>query len=206
MTTLTQKLRHNRGASITLALLFFLMCILVAGTVLAAASAAAARAAARDDEQQAYLAVSSAVEFVRDDLANAAEFKAVIEKSQVGTITTVKGSTFTPDDVTDCVLWQLLYDGAVAIQTGSAVSYPIPLTFSGITGVDEVTLNFTMDGTYNIICTFKTDESLYTMSLVSQATTTTSTHTVKDGDNAEITETFTVTWGPATIEKGVATT
>jgi hypothetical protein len=196
MTTLTNKLRHNRGASITLALLFFLMCILVAGSVLAAASAAVARAAARDDEQQAYLAVSSAAEFVRDDLAKVE--KLVAEKGTTDWIT----SSDTSDD---CVLWELLSDG-VATIAGGETSYNNTLTFKlDGTEVDDVKLNFTMDNTYSITCMFSivdnpatsSNESLfYSMSLSSQAITFEVT-----------TEEYEIYWmTPATIEKGVATT
>jgi F0F1-type ATP synthase membrane subunit c/vacuolar-type H+-ATPase subunit K len=204
MTTLTHKLRHNRGASLALALLFFLMCALVAATVLAAAGAAATRAAARDDEQQSYFAVSSAAAFVRDDLARATEFVATQVRYEgtppAGAAPLPWGTTSTAPD---CILWELLSEGTMTILGGES-SYEKALTFSGITGVEEVTLKFTMDETYNIICTFTTAPSLYTMSLTSQATTTSQTDTTIYTSYDEIAETFTAIWGPAEISKGEA--
>jgi hypothetical protein len=202
-----------------LALLFLLMCILVAGTVMAAASAAAARAAERGDEQQAYLAVSSAAEFVRGDLATVTEFVATRMETYTGDPLTVTSDTdWSSSSTATAILWDLLLEGAMSITTGGG-DYTRELKFSGITGVDDVTLDFTMDSTYNIICTFTTEPadpaaaSLYTMSLVSQATTSLQVDTTNimedDGitiGTQEVTQTLTVTWGPAEIAKGEAAT
>jgi hypothetical protein len=209
MTTLTHKLRHNRGASITLALLFLLMCSLVAGSVLAAASAAATRAAARGDEQQAYLAVSSAAEFVFDDLAKAADLVATATDDTLEDWE-ITSDPPAPTDV--CVLWGLLSDGVETIveSPASDPSYEETLTFTldgtEFAEVGVVTLIFTMDSEYNITYTFTTDdlatpadESIYTMSFVSYAD-------IIDPPPDEITDTFTLAWASEEIQKGKAAT
>lgn len=65
------KLNSRRGASLLLALLFFLICALAASSVLMAAASNAGRARGSREEHQRYLALSSAMRLVCDDLARA---------------------------------------------------------------------------------------------------------------------------------------
>lgn len=69
-----KKLNSRRGASFLLALLFFLVCGLVASSVLMAASSNAGRSRSSREEHQTYLAISSAVRLLCDEL-NAAEYR-----------------------------------------------------------------------------------------------------------------------------------
>ena len=68
MEALKEKLNSRRGASILLALLFMLMCILVAASVVMAASSNAGKIKSNKEEQQKYLTLSSAVNFLVDEL------------------------------------------------------------------------------------------------------------------------------------------
>lgn len=64
-----QKLHSARGASMLIALLFFLVAMMVGAVVLTAASTNAGRVARIRREQQNYLAVASAAELVKEDIA-----------------------------------------------------------------------------------------------------------------------------------------
>lgn len=68
MKTLCRKLNSRTGASIVVALLFFLLCLTVGAVVLTAASANAGRVKRIEGEQQAYFAVRSAAELLRDEV------------------------------------------------------------------------------------------------------------------------------------------
>lgn len=68
MNAICRKLNSRRGASILIALLLFLVCAFVGGAVLAAAYQNASRAPAARQEEQDYLAVSSAVQLLKDEI------------------------------------------------------------------------------------------------------------------------------------------
>ena len=71
MTRLSQKLHSKRGASILLALMFFLICGFVGAVVLGSAVTNAEKLQGRKEDQQAYYAVSSAARLIRDALDGA---------------------------------------------------------------------------------------------------------------------------------------
>lgn len=62
----TKKLKSNVGASMLLALAFFLMCFFVASVVMASASVNASRAMAQKEEQRSYFAIQSAQNMIKD--------------------------------------------------------------------------------------------------------------------------------------------
>jgi len=61
-----KKLNSQRGASITIALLFFLICAVIGSVVLAAGTAAAGRVSSIAESDQKYKSVSSAAKMIRD--------------------------------------------------------------------------------------------------------------------------------------------
>lgn len=65
------KLKSNRGASILMAMLFLLVCMLVSSSVLMAAGSNAGKRQSNYQEQQKYLALSSALRLVCDDICAA---------------------------------------------------------------------------------------------------------------------------------------
>lgn len=67
------KMKSCRGASILMALLFWLVCMLVASSVLMAAASNSGKLRSNQQEQQKYLALSSALRLVCDELT-AAEY------------------------------------------------------------------------------------------------------------------------------------
>jgi len=93
-----RKLQSQAGASLFIALLFFLVALTVGAVILTAAVTDAGRIARNRQEQQAYLAVSSAAMLVREDLREAAltiRYQAVTTK----TTTTVMGEDGNPYNV-----------------------------------------------------------------------------------------------------------
>ncbi len=65
-TVFTKKLKSKTGASMLLALAFFLMCFFVASVVMASASVNASRAMAQKEEQRSYFAIQSAQNLIKD--------------------------------------------------------------------------------------------------------------------------------------------
>ena len=68
MTALGRKLRSRRGASMLLALLFLLICVMVSASILMAAASNAGKHRSNLNEHQTYLALSSAVSLLCDEL------------------------------------------------------------------------------------------------------------------------------------------
>lgn len=71
---ISRKLRDQRGASLLLALLFLLICSMVAASILMAAAANAGKHRSNLEEHQVYLALSSAVSTLCDEL-NRSEYR-----------------------------------------------------------------------------------------------------------------------------------
>lgn len=71
MKKIREKLRSESGASILLALLFFLLCAMVGASVLMAAASNAGKSRSSREEQQKYLTLSSALQLVCDELTAA---------------------------------------------------------------------------------------------------------------------------------------
>lgn len=72
MKRIREKLRSQSGASILLALLFFLLCSMVGASVLMAAASNAGKVNSSKEEQQKYLVLSSALRMVCGELERAA--------------------------------------------------------------------------------------------------------------------------------------
>lgn len=68
MNTMRRKLNSQSGASIVIALIFFLLCLTVGAVVLTAATANVGRVTRIQNQQQAYFAVRSAAELLRDEI------------------------------------------------------------------------------------------------------------------------------------------
>ncbi len=65
-----RKLKSQRGASILLAMLFLEVCMMAGASILMAASSHAGKIRSNQQEQQVYLALSSALKMVTDDLTS----------------------------------------------------------------------------------------------------------------------------------------
>lgn len=87
-TALKRKLQSQRGASLLLALLFLALCSLVSATILMAAVSNAGKARSNLREHQSYLALSSAVDLICDEIVRSEyqgiyNYKEVVEETPV---------------------------------------------------------------------------------------------------------------------------
>lgn len=96
MKKIREKLRSQSGASILIALLFFLLCAMVGASVLMAAASNAGKSRSSREEQQKYLTLSSALQLVCDELT-AAEYTGKYDYTYTPSVTTKNedGSTTT---------------------------------------------------------------------------------------------------------------
>ena len=99
----TKKLKSNTGASILLALAFFLMCFFVASVVMASASVNASRAMAQKEEQRSFFAIQSAQNLIKDMFgeingANRSESRQTVKLNPAKTVDPLTGTeTFVYD-------------------------------------------------------------------------------------------------------------
>lgn len=103
-----KKLRSERGASITFALLLFLVCAVVGSVVLAAGTVAAGRIANMARMDQKYFSVASAVQLLEEEL----DKKTVtIVRTEKSTEKTVNGVASAPEKE-----WKTVIDGGTRIE------------------------------------------------------------------------------------------
>ena len=80
MQAIRRKLNSQRGASMLMALLLMLVGIMVSAVIISAATSAAVNKRSEKEQQQAYLAVNSAAELVRDDFQSPIHRKTFLKK------------------------------------------------------------------------------------------------------------------------------
>lgn len=167
MIKLRQKLKSESGASIVIALVFFLLCLTVGAVVLTAASANAGRVKRIEGEQQAYFAVRSAAELLRDEIEGSS-FEALYEKYMSGENApgrlaqphyTLKGldeeqlpSLFAliRDDAKN--VFQARYEGASAEERSAIWTVAAP-------DMPRVTVQYRMDEAYGMTLALDTEDT-----------------------------------------------
>lgn len=115
MGSIRGKLRSQRGASILLALLFFLVCAMVGASVLMAAASNAGKSRSSREEQQKYLTLSSAMQLVCDELT-AAEYTASFSQTKIVSIQKNMGTAEKPQMVHD--YYEYYYKQNIGSYTG----------------------------------------------------------------------------------------
>ena len=144
MQAIRRKLNSQRGASMLMALLLMLVGIMVSAVIISAATSAAVNKRSEKEQQQAYLAVSSAAELVRDDFQSVAgRYKLVTTTvtNDDGTTTVTKntiGATCAVGDMIDDIAEMLV--GNTPTNT-----YDKTYTFS-VDGYEDVTADFLIVG------------------------------------------------------------
>ena len=207
MRALRQKLNSQRGASILIAMVFFLLCLTVGAVVLTAATANAGRLASRRQEEQNYLTVSSAARLLRDELAGA-EFQVVTTSVYMPDDEGVAGETST-----DAV--GLLEPFAAQAREVSEGTTPASRTFQIDASGENVTfatvsVTAIMDHSYNLsisVCLETDDGKRNPMLITVTAAVETTEETIIDTEMETETSviTTTVTWGKGVITKGAGT-
>lgn len=140
MQAIRRKLNSQKGASMLMALLLMLVGIMVSAVIISAATSAAVNKRSEKEQQQAYLAVSSAAELVRDDFQSiTGRYKLVTT-----TVTNADGTTTTTKDTIEatCAVGDIINDiGERLMGAAPSNTYDKTYTFS-IEGYEDVTANF----------------------------------------------------------------
>lgn len=162
MQAIRRKLNSQRGASMLMALLLMLVGIMVSAVIISAATTSAAvNKRSEKEQQQAYLAVNSAAELVRDDFQSlTGRYKDVTT-----TVTHADGTTTTTNDTikATCAVGDMINDiGAWFIDVNTTSTYAKTYTFS-VDGYEDVSAEILVsvdtgsDGSskvYNLAATF----------------------------------------------------
>ena len=196
---LRNRIRSNSGATILLALLFFLLCALAGSIILSAGSAAAGRISGLKETEQSFYSVTSAAQIMREEIEGQ-EFQAYTED----------GGTYTA--VPDSEIKKILIDAVIEIyerkkaESGETLTfYPSSETLTDVMG--KVIANFIMTDDYRIEITFSMEKSKkYICKLTAKAIVNRRTSRYeeeKDGKLVEVKrEDIHVYWNECTIDKG----
>ena len=161
MQVIRRKLNSQKGASMLMALLLMLVGIMVSAVIISAATSAAVNKRSEKEQQQAYLAVSSAAELVRDDFQSLeGRYKDVTT-----TVVNADGTTTTTKDTikATCAVGDMINDiGKWFIDVNTTSPYAKTYTFS-VDGYEDVSVEILVsidtgsDGSskvYNLTATF----------------------------------------------------
>ncbi len=205
---LRNRIRSNSGATILLALLFFLLCAMAGSIILSAGSAAAGRISGLKESEQAFYSVTSAAQVVRDEIEGQ-EFQAYTETIDGGSPSTpvyVKQPTQKDNGlaaILNAAFDAIYKDGAKKAEDTLKITPPSP--YDVVMGT--VTANFVMTDDYKIEITFRMENSeKYICKLTAKAIVNRSypTREEKRGDQI-ITinqEKIQVYWSECIIDKG----
>lgn len=203
-----EKCKSTSGATLVLALLFFLMCAMAGSVVLAAGTAASGRVAGLKQAEQQYYTVTSAAKTV-ESLIDGQVWAGYVadDGSETGTSVTslnlVKGelSTFL-DRKTQEMAKENYLKSKDASYTVKKETEDWTLEISGF---DNVKASVTMDENYNIKIYFTQVDKKYSCTLIVPAAIDKNIEeqNVIDADGNSVTQYFThLIWTDAAIEKG----
>ncbi|MCI2000465.1 MAG: hypothetical protein LKJ75_06940 [Clostridia bacterium] len=140
------KLKNENGASIIIALVFFLICASVGASILAAAKANSSRLVLQKKTEQAYLTVRSAAMLIADTLTKPGEPIAVHTVTET---TYSDGSTSTDESWSkkyksfDASLNHKIYDSVYGLMSGTGTGGTFNITISK-DGLDDVSADITV--------------------------------------------------------------
>ncbi|MGE4485799.1 MAG: hypothetical protein AB7C97_11880 [Oscillospiraceae bacterium] len=208
MRDIASKLKSRRGASMIIALVFFLLCVTVSAIILTAAETNAGRIRVGRETQDAYLAVSSAGRLLRESIGGSVY--TVTEYS----VSSDCGNHTTPPAERDEPAGQ--FGSALAALCESSLPASCQMTFTG--DVQEVSATLTMTADYSITVRLDitaSDVENYPMTLTFGAETqdyTTVSHDTHEYTDTEgnpalcevvtTTDVWSVTWDAGAIAKG----
>lgn len=223
MNAMKNKIKSQRGASITFALLLFLVCSVVSIVVVIAGSAAAGRLSERAETDQRYYAVTSAVELLCDDFKGmtvkveyskkSADPKPAASGVTVTSVTDKSGSTKNTKDPKIAVLTAVSTKLVQMIGGLEPENGTYTLTAAG--GPEKSALDCTIkeyvkkDGRVifevsNKAAAGAAKQNTYALQAVFQAniSQSTSQYYAEDGKTAMDRVTTTLVWSVNSIEKG----
>lgn len=212
MQAIRRKLNSQRGASMLMALLLMLVGIMVSAVIISAATSAAVNKRSEKEQQQAYLAVSSAAELVRDDFQSlTGRYKDVTT-----TVTNADGTTTTTNDTikATCAVGDMINDIGARFIDGNTSPYTKTYTFS-VDGYEDVSAEILVsvdtgsDGSskvYNLTATFTNgvgSEHPCRMVLTMEGKLAEERTSGDTGSGSTQVVTQTLEWNKAKLQKGV---
>ena len=148
MKSMVRKTKDNSGATIIMALLFMLICVTVSTVLLAAAGTVSRDSRRQREQQQAYLTVSSAVNFINHDICS----WRFLRDAAPPVVVTDEGSTATFSSFLNAALQ----------SDRSEKDYetdPLHISVDGVSDLDvEAKLTISDDGMITVTCTAYSDE------------------------------------------------
>ena len=199
-----KKLKSDRGASLLIAMGFFLLCMMVGAVIIVAAATNAGLTKKMREEEQSYLTVSSAAVVLRDEIA-AMVYKVAVTTDPGGGVV---GSAYTNavGDLANLINpWaKSVYDTAFNVTDSLDIT---PSSPGAISDFKTVRADFTMTGSgteaYDIevlLYILEGTEKRFQMrlSIVGEYDTSVS---LPSGDETNTVTTTTVTWQKGIIEK-----
>ena len=138
---LSHPIGANSGASILIALFFFLICAVVGAAVLTAATVTTGQLKDLESSQQAYYSVSSTAALFRDEIVG-------------GTYTAASGSTAASCALnqSNADLQKLLANAVAETKTYGSAACDLSVS-TGLAGTIDVTAHFVMNSDYSIVIT-----------------------------------------------------
>lgn len=199
---ISAKLKSNTGATLLMALIFFLLCAVCGAVILTAGSSASGRIAGLAESEQEYYSVASAAG-VLEDAINGQGFQVYTENPGIE----YPQYTQQPDGELAPILNAAIES---VYKNGNAYSEKLKITPSeGQEQMGTVTADFNMDLNYNITISLKNEGSdrykctLKVKAIVKEWTTTYEYTPEDGGDPYTVTRTDTqVYWNDCIIEKG----
>lgn len=143
MKSIVRKTKDNSGVTIIMALLFMLVCVLVSTVLLATAGTASRDVSRQREQQQAYLAVSSAIDLMKNDIENC---RYIVKEEYAAVVDENKPAAFN----------SLLKDAAIAAGKGTETTRSFEMK-CGKEKLD-VQVSFKMTKTYRIKLTCSADD------------------------------------------------
>jgi len=223
MNAMKNKIKSQRGASITFALLLFLVCAVVSIVVVVAGSAAAGRMSQRAEADQRYYAVTSAVELLCNDFKG---MKVKVEYSKKPSDTSVPKNAITVRKIfseNDPLEQDVKENYAVLAEASSQL---VSMIANSSDTLDDIMLNLTATSGPTgaaLDCTIKerikkdgrvifevsnanmagaTKQNTYTLQVTFEANISQSSSQYMNGDKTMEKVTTTLVWSVNSIKKG----
>lgn len=200
---LRNRIRSNSGATILLALLFFLLCSLAGSVILTAGSAASGRISGLQETEQSFYSVTSAAQVLKEEIEGQ-EFQAYTENDGAPNYTKVP----------DCKFKDFLIDAFKEIyEENKTVTGQVNLAIHPSSNDQEkvtktVNAKFIMKNDYTIEITFSQEGSekyLCKLTATPQVNRNITTSDITNENNEVVevvTKTIQVHWNECRIDKG----
>ena len=160
MQAIRRKLNSRKGASMLMALLLMLVGIMVSAVIGSAATSAVANKRSEKEQQQAYLAVSSAAELVRDDfVSNTGKYSVITTQYYYSQYDTRPFNTKTVTQEPTCAMKSIITEIVKWFNDYGASAFHQVYTISA-DGYEDITADFTAT-----LQTNAGDENIYALTV-----------------------------------------